>query len=486
VSFLSKGVKYAREGTVKDRTTADGVRRPRLETKPSQAVTGSYGPKAREWLKAAHGLVLRGWQAYAIDRALEHDADGGLVWRTVVLSVARQAGKSTLARGLTLWRLAQGPDLFGGPQLVLGVSLTVDRAWEVMRPAAAWCVEEYGKNAVRYGNARPGIVLPNGSRWVPMAARAGAGVGYSTSGMLFVDEAWGIPQRIVDDDLAPTMSEFPQAQAWLVSTAGDSDSLLMSQYRNRAIERLETDDPGSLLLLEWSAPPDADPNSVDTWRWASPEWTPARERFIRDQQSQIAPERFATQYLNMWVAKMDHWASDANMARTLEPDRPLPPDAVWSVAVESDFDGMSHAVAVAAMDGDGRMPVRVTMHRTIADVDAHIDTLRAAHPPIHLSITPSYLGKSRQKYDDVVGTKQAMVGTQTLLDLFDRGVIAHDGSPMLMDNLYRSRVSKRQGGHFLVSRDESSVHAVRALMFAAWRASMVPKPAPTIHVRRRG
>lgn len=429
-------------------------------------------------------MVLRGWQAYAMDRALEHDAAGDLLWRTVVLTVARQAGKSTLARGLLLWRLHEGQELWGEPQLALSLSRTVETAWEVMLPAAAWVNEIHGKKAVRFGNARPGIVLPTGDRWVPIAARPGAGTGYS-AGMLFVDEAWAIPERIVSDDLAPTMAERRSAQMYLVSTAGDSESRLMASYRQRGIERLDSDDPGRLLLLEWSAPPDADPDDIETWKWASPEWTPKREEFLRDQHRQINPDQFATQYLNHWVGRIDSWLSSKTWKDTLDPDRPLPADRVWTLVAESDFNGMSHALAIAAEDDDGRIVTRVTLHRTIAELDAVIDELRADHPQVQLHVTPSYIDRLRQHIHGIVGTREATAGTQTLMDLFERGIIAHDGSQILLDHLQRSRLSKREGRWMLVApRGESGIHAGRAVMFAVWQASKVQKPAPVIHTRR--
>jgi hypothetical protein len=167
-------------------------------------------------------MTLRGWQRHALDRALEHDEDGRLVWAVVVLTVGRQSGKSWLSRGGCLWRLHHA-HLFGEPQTILHMANKRDTAMEVLRPAGLWALEKYGKGTVRWGNTAAGISLPSGDRWLIHAANDSAGVGYSCS-MVFADEAWKIQRNVIDDAVMPTMSEREQPQLWLVSTAGDSSS----------------------------------------------------------------------------------------------------------------------------------------------------------------------------------------------------------------------------------------------------------------------
>ena len=63
-------------------------------------------------------------------RAFEHDEDGRLVWRTVMVSAPRQVGKSYLERIACGWRMHQG-ERFGGPQDVLHVAHKLVGAQEV-------------------------------------------------------------------------------------------------------------------------------------------------------------------------------------------------------------------------------------------------------------------------------------------------------------------------------------------------------------------
>ena len=91
---------------------------PRLMTVPHPAAVDSFGSEFSSWAEGRTGKALRWWQRLSVARMLEHDDAGLLVWDTVLLSLARQLGKSWLLRELCLWRIEQG-DRFGEPQDVL-------------------------------------------------------------------------------------------------------------------------------------------------------------------------------------------------------------------------------------------------------------------------------------------------------------------------------------------------------------------------------
>ena len=475
-------------GKAKDAPTGpvfhpDGFVMPRIETRAPAAVTGTHGESAAEWLRTVYGMNLRGWQRYALMRALEHDADGALVWPMVILTVGRQSGKSWLSRAVCMWRLHHA-ELFGETQTILHVANKRDTAMEVLRPAGLWAVEKYGKSAARWGNTGAGITLPSGDRWLIHAANDSAGVGYSCS-MVFADEAWKIQRHVIDQALLPTMSERVFPQIFLVSTAGDSTSDLMITYRSLAIDQLEPAEPGGILLLEWSSPPEADPEDVETWAWASPEWTPKREAFVRQQFSRIEESSFRREWCNQWVTRSGHWLKDSWWADTTS-DTPLPQDVTWTVAVESAFDGMGHAVAVAGVLDDGRLVVRATTHRTIREVDERLAEIRAEHPALFVIVTPGYVDRLRQHFDDLVGQREAVAGTQNIIDLFDRRAILHNGDLMLHEHFANSSIAKRQAGWVLSSSmGAGGSYAARAVMFAAAQASKTPKPVAVIHSRQQ-
>src|SRR5262245_23609892 len=281
---------------------------PRLMTVPHPGATGSLGKEFVRWAERREGRRLRWWQQLVATRVLETNSAGELVWETLLLTMARQLGKSWLLRELLLWRIHQGAR-FGEPQDVLHTGKDVPVCKEVQRPALSWARGRPKEYLVREANGEQKIeYLADGSRWL-LRAREGV-YGYSVS-VGAVDEAWKVHPKVVDEGLSPTMVERSQPQLWLVSTAHRAATSLMLARRQLALERLETGEGD--LLIEWSSPAERSLDDVDGWRLASPHWTVKREKLVRDQLAQarageLVPdpdepdpvEAFRAQWLNQW------------------------------------------------------------------------------------------------------------------------------------------------------------------------------------------
>ena len=283
---------------------------PRLMTGQHPRAVGTYGPEIAQWALDRPRMhlrplkALRWWQRLGLGRAFEHDADGRLVWRTVIVSAPRQVGKSYLERIACGWRLHQA-ERFDGPQDVLHVAHKLVGAQEVWRPAARWAMTTYGRESVRLANGEQRLEIPDGSRWMIQAANEGAGVAFSLS-MVLVDEAWSVSRTVVDAALAPTMAEAEQPQIWLVSTAGDARSDLMAGYRALALGLEQPSEGDDILLIEWSAPPDPDIDIDDpaVWRAASPHWDERRRTAVAEARRNIGELEFRQQWLNQWVPQL--------------------------------------------------------------------------------------------------------------------------------------------------------------------------------------
>jgi hypothetical protein len=237
-----------------------------------------------------------------MSRALEYDEAGRLVWSTVIVSTARQQGKSWIERIGCGWRMSSA-DLFGGDeQGILHVAHKLTAAQEVWRPAARFYSGlSRDEASVRWANGEQQIeLLATGSRWMIQAATPGAGVAFALN-MALIDEGWRVRREVYEEGIEPTLAEAESPQTWLVSTAGTSESDLMHTYRAAAIATL--DDPTDILLIEFSAPPDPDLDIDDprVWRACSAHWDSKRELWMARKRTNASERAFRQQALNQWV-----------------------------------------------------------------------------------------------------------------------------------------------------------------------------------------
>jgi len=403
---------------------------PRLETPRPADVVGSYGPEACGWITDYLGDELRPWQRYALERILEHRADGSLRWRRVILTVSRQSGKSVLSRGLCGWRVGAA-DLFGEPQEVLHVANLRATAARIWTPAARRLEESAGA-VVRRANGQEAIELADSSAWRLAASTLDGGVGSSVS-LAFVDEAWRVSRDVVDGSIAPTMLERASPQLVLVSTAGDGGSALLLEDRDAAIAQIGEPDSARILLLEWSAPPEAYPDDREAWRLASPHWTPARLEALEHAFATSSEADWRRQYLNQWVLAARSWIAPAQWAEATEAELELPP-AAGTIAV-NDQDGRPGACGyvLAVRDGDrvlvsGRAyPSRRALWAALEELTRGRRNVTLLYPPSFAQHVAQLRGVTAVK----VGTAEQRAGYGPTLGAIVDGRLAHDGDAEL-------------------------------------------------------
>jgi hypothetical protein len=467
----------------------DGASWPRLMSAPHPAAVGSYGELVDASSARFRGGPPRWWQRLVSRRLLEHDADGRLVWAVALLTVARQVGKSWELGDLAWWR-AHAAELFAAEQTVVSTGKELGVLREVARPFVGYGLAHRGAYTVSRVNGYEGITeRASGSRWLVRAQSAVYGL---TATFATVDEAWSVPASVVDDGLEPTTVSRTDAQILLVSTAHRRATALMAGRRASALDNLSSGD--GPLLLEWSAAPDAPLDDRDGWRAASPYWSPERERLIaRRLDGALAGESadadepdplvsFRTQWLNQWPAKrltptkgdplvdLDTWAAlDGPVADN--------PDRLF-VAVE-DHAGLGAALAVVAVQDDGRLGLEGWTVPTWDDALSDLAALRASHDRVTLCAGASLLVRLptgiRAAYR---GTSQFTRTTLPLVrELVTSGVIVHD-SDELFDQVDEVRVTDAIGGLSVVAGHRSDL-----LRAASWALAMAANPTRTPTIR---
>ncbi len=448
---------------------------PLAMTPPQPGTTGSYGPELITWAAETLGVTVRWWQGLAIVRILEHRADGSLCWEEVVKSASRRSGKSVIVRLLAVWRLVFAPALFGEEQLIVHSASTLKIAKEPMRYAAR-TASRWTESPERYevytNNNNYAIEdKVGGHRWFVVPPDKTAGL---DTCMGIVDEAWKCPPEIVDDDLEPSLLERVSPQLLLISTAHRRATSLM---RGRVAGALAGEGMDRVLILLWAAQPDQDPGSVETWRAASPHWTPEREAYLRRKYEKALRgeqdpefddpdpmEGFRCQYLNLWplgAGAMVRGAPLTNTAAWGDLVAELPDRLPDGAAIETWF-ATGASLALAWRLPDGAAVVRVVPGDDVATVVAIARSLGVTGVTVGKSIAadPALAGL---KITAATGT--AISAVSGLTRLLTEGQLAHDGSEHLGGQVLAVRTIEGTDGPRLTS--QARTDAIKAANWAA-------------------
>jgi hypothetical protein len=301
--------------------------------------------------------------------------------------------------------------------------------------------------------------------------------GYTVN-LAILDEAWGLHAQQVRDHVEPTQLRAAHPQLLVTSTAHQDATSYVLDLRAEALGQL--DEPGDLLIVEWSVPETAvELDDRELWRMASPAWSQQRERMLAGKLRADALT-FVTQYLNRWPKPR----------RAEDVDQLVDPDVLAAAAgsgplgysdpvlVIEDAFGTSACVAVAEQDSDGVVHVTGMLTDTRAQAWDYADAF-LADP--HLVGGRVLVGASLvidPRCDALLVTAEPRGGLETrrALPLFrsllrERRVVVDADAPDLVHQLLTARVTRTTSGVTLAHRWQR-VDLARAAMWAAAEAAL--------------
>lgn len=241
-----------------------GSTTPRLWTRP--LVTGPAGPcgcgcaltpatskgfSAINFAEDVLEIRLLPWQRWLLIHALELRPNGRFRFRTILVMVGRQNGKTTTIEVKNLWKMfvLQVPLIIGTAQDLTASEETWEHALEMIEGVPELSAEVLHVDKT---NGKKALRLTNKSRWLVKAATRKGPRSFSADD-INLDElrehlnysAWSAATKT-------TMAR-PKAQVWCCSNAGDARSIVLNRLQATA---RKADPEGSLGLFEWSAPDD--------------------------------------------------------------------------------------------------------------------------------------------------------------------------------------------------------------------------------------
>lgn len=336
-----------------------GSEQPRLFTPPRGVLTPktTAGFEAIAFAEDVLGVTLIPWQRWLFQHMLELNPDGTFRFRTVLVQVARQNGKSTFAQILSLWRM-----FIDRAGLVIGTAQNLDVAEEVWTGAvdmAEGCADLAAEiAAVDRTNGKKALRLVSGERYKVAAASRRGGRGLSGD-LVLLDEirehqTWDAWAAVTKTTMAR-----PKPQIVALSNAGDDQSVVLNHLRELGEKSLDGTD-GDFGFFEWSAEPDCDLDDQQQWELANPSLGfTITEQAIMSALGTDPEWIFRTEVLCQRVSQRSEQVVPMWQWVPLGGDATIAGDAPLALFVDVALDRSVSWVGLCARNGDGTPQVEI-------------------------------------------------------------------------------------------------------------------------------
>lgn len=485
----------------------------------------SYG-QAIAAVAAALGNPLQPWQRQVADVATELLPDGSWAYRTVVVHVQRQAGKTNLIGPKNLHRTLTRPGCrcwLTAQTRQDGRDTWLDVAELVERSPLGELVHK------RRSNGSEALTVPATGSTFRVFAPNEEGLHGKANESVDVDECWAFDAAegsALEQAILPTFTT-TGGQLWLWSTAGTARSAWLDSYVRRGRASVGAGSSSGLAYFEWSLPPgDADQATqllVDVHQHLAdgvdhddprvrPQLDAALDLVMAHHPGQFArrdaieaaalgmsPAAFLRPYGNVWSLTSDQVIPDhlwraardtTALGRPLAMPDPGSVSLAFAVAIDRSrsaigarwtVDGRPCVDVVDERPGDAWLDDRLAQLRDqLAVVEVGYD---GAGPALDVADRLDRAGVPLRR----LTTVDYAAACAALLQAVLTGQLLHRGTPALTDAV-AAAAQRQVGDRWLWARRESagSIAGLEAVTVASWAYDHrpTPTPAPVIAVRR--
>ena len=432
-----------------------GATKPRLQNAPLKGA--SRIDEIKKFLEDCK-LELLPWQEYVLTDMLKVDKEQKWRRKTNLLLVARQNGKTHLAR----IRILAGLFIFGEMNIVAmssnrGMALdTFRKVVDVIEDNPALMAQV---KQIRVANGQESVELLSGARYEIVAATRDGSRG-KTADLLYIDEL-----REIDEDswtaAKPITRARPNSQIFMTSNAGDAFSTVLNDLRSRCLSY----PPPTMGFWEYSADDWAKITDKDAWYQANPALGYLiDEETIAEAIATSSVEASRTETLCQWVSALKSpWPYRAFEDLTVQ-ELEIAPGAVTIFGMDISVNKKMASLVAGQLREDGKIAVGV-----IAQFESQvaIDELKMAievndwakqYRPKMICFdkystmsVAERLQQSGHKIQDMSGT----VFYQACSDLYDAIVnarIVHIGQASLVDSMNNCAAKETDAGWRIVRR----------------------------------
>lgn len=368
-----------------------GREEPRIYTPPLRELTPetSAGFSVIQFAEECLNFHLLPWQRWLLIHALEllpieitdHPYRPRFRFRTILVLVGRQNGKSTLTMVLILWfMMVRCVELVIGTAQSLGIASAL---WgEAVKAVESSDVLSPMIHKVHMANGGKRLIMDLGdgrlSEYkVEAASRKGA---RGRSGDLVVLDELREHRTWEAYSAAANTTIATGGLVWCITNAADSSSVVLEHLRDLAHKQLGDPDnrftdedmadiegqDSALGFFEWSAPPDSDIHSPETWAYANPSmgYLIPLDTLKNKSFNDPAPE-FITENLCQWVTNVGETPfPEGAWEAALDPSSYIDPASDLIFGVDVAPDRKHCAIAVCGTRPDGNMHIELVAYMT--------------------------------------------------------------------------------------------------------------------------
>jgi len=463
-----------------DGTKSSNSSRPRFATPrdPGRPTTGDS--------TVAHLARLRRsapypWQWDVANVAGElNDDRTGFRYSTVVLSVPRRAGKSTLVLAANLDRLDLQPDARCWYTCANGREVAAKLFRDEWDPMVAPLSRLY---KIRKSQGSEGIHKRRGSSRLQLFAPTPTALHSTNVDTATVDEAFAATIEEgegIESGITPAQLTRPWRQTWIVSAGGTISSTWWDRWLTAGAAAL----PG-VAMFDYGADPAAagyDPGNPDVWADAHPTAGVAFPMAVLEHlwATRSDDAAFERAYLNVWPRPSEALvAAGLDLEAWTAARRPEIAPTPTALAFDVAADRSSASLAIAGpTDIPGRLAVEVTWVGRVSELGAAVRAARATYRGVPVVadslVAASVVAELRRArvVVDPIGAGDHARACGHFVDRLTAATLTHRGQAVLDDAIHGA-ARRPLGDAWLWSRRHSSVDIspLVAVTLAGWAAA---------------
>jgi phage terminase large subunit-like protein len=341
-----------------------------VQTKKKKKLVGDLKPRLHSpWLKGKSrvdevielaekiGQPLLEWQKLILKDMLTIDNNNQFIKRSTLLLIARQSGKSHLAR----MRVLAGLFCFGEKDILM---MSSNRSMALKSfNIIADIIERNDflrvqlkngdpKKGIRRTNGDERIILESGAQ-VEVVAATSDGARGRTADLLWIDELREVTEVAMDASKSVTLTR-PNSQRLFTSNAGDAFSKVLNDLHEQCLNH----PPKSLGFYEYSAPPFCDIWDRKAWAMANPSLGYLiPEEAIEETIATSTMEAARTETLCQWISSISSPFTPGSWEDICDRSMEMSPGPLTVFAFDIDMSRRNAALIAGQILPDGQIGV---------------------------------------------------------------------------------------------------------------------------------